>query len=163
MVKTIEKYPLSTLSFVIILMLLIHLDVPNVTIMEARNFITSREIINDNHWLLTTMNGEARYQKPPLPTWLSTVSGILFGVNSLFALRLPAALMVLLSGIFIYFLSVKLTLSKKHSLYNGLILVTSFYIFGIINEAPWDIYTHGFMIAGLYFLFQLFFLLVLLL
>jgi len=156
MVKTIEKYPLSTLSFVIILMLLIHLDVPNVTIMEARNFITSREIINDNHWLLTTMNGEARYQKPPLPTWLSTVSGILFGVNSLFALRLPAALMVLLSGIFIYFLSVKLTLSKKHSLYNGLILMTSFYVFAIINEAPWDIYAHGFMLVGLYFLFQFF-------
>jgi len=156
MVKTIEKYPLSTLSFVIILMLLIHLDVPNVTIMEARNFITSREIINDNHWLLTTMNGEARYQKPPLPTWLSTVSGILFGVNNLFALRLPAALMVLLSGIFIYFLSVKLTLSKKHSLYNGLILMTSFYVFAIINEAPWDIYAHGFMLVGLYFLFQFF-------
>ena len=95
MIKTIEKYPIATLSIVIVLMLLIHLDVPNVTIMEARNFITAREMVHDNNWLLTTMNGEARYQKPPLPTWLTATSGLVFGMQSLFALRLPAALMVL--------------------------------------------------------------------
>ena len=134
-------------------MLMVHLDVPNVTIMEARNFITAREMVTDNNWLLTTMNAEARYQKPPFPTWMTALSGLLFGINKVYALRLPAALMVLFSGICIYFLSLKLKLSKKHGLQNGLILMTSFYIFAIINEAPWDIFTHGFMLAGLYFLF----------
>ena len=110
MIKTIEKYPIATLSIVIVLMLLIHLDVPNVTIMEARNFITAREMVHDNNWLLTTMNGEARYQKPPLPTWLTVVSGLTFGMQSLFALRLPAALMVLFLGIFSYYFSLKLQL-----------------------------------------------------
>ncbi|MHB1108669.1 MAG: ArnT family glycosyltransferase, partial [Lutibacter sp.] len=71
MIKIFEKYPLVLLSGVVLLMLLIHLEVPNITIMEARNFITAREMVQDNHWLLTTMNGEARYQKPPLPTWLT--------------------------------------------------------------------------------------------
>jgi 4-amino-4-deoxy-L-arabinose transferase-like glycosyltransferase len=156
MIKTIEKYPIATLVIVIILMLLVHLDVPNVTIMEARNFITAREIIQNDNWLLTTMNGEARYQKPPLPTWLTAISGLLFGMQSLFALRLPAALMVLLLGVFSYYFSLKLQLSKKHSLNNSLILITSFYVFGIINEAPWDIFAHGFMFAGLYYLFQFF-------
>jgi len=156
MLKTIEKYPLATLSVIVLLMLLVHLDIPNVTIMEARNFITAREMVHDNNWLLTTMNGEARYQKPPLPTWLTAISGLLFGMNNLFALRLPAALMVLFLGIFSYYLSLKLKLSKIHSLNNSLILVTSFYIVAIINEAPWDIFTHGFMIAGLYYLFQFF-------
>lgn len=156
MIKIIEKYPIATLTIVIILMLLIHLDVPNVTIMEARNFITAREIIQDNNWLLTTMNGEARYQKPPLPTWLTAISGLTFGMQSLFALRLPAALMVLFLGIFSYYFSLKLKISKKHSLHNSLILITSFYVFGIINEAPWDIFAHGFMFAGLYYLFQFF-------
>jgi len=154
MIKTIEKYPIATLSIVIILMLLIHLDVPSVTIMEARNFITAREIVNNNNWLLTTMNGEPRYQKPPLPTWLTAISILTFGVQSLFALRLPAALMVLFLGIFSYYFSLKLKLSKKHSLNNSLILITSFYVFGIVNEAPWDIFAHGFMLAGLYYLFQ---------
>jgi len=156
MINTIEKYPLATLSIIVVLMLLVHLDVPNITIMEARNFITAREMVLNDNWLLTTMNGEARYQKPPLPTWLTAISGMIFGMNSLFGLRLPAALMVLFSGYFIYFLSLKLNLTKKHSFRNSLILVTSFYIVAIINEAPWDIFTHGFMLAGLYFLFQLF-------
>lgn len=156
MIKIIEKYPLALLSGVVLLMLLIHLEVPNMTIMEARNFITAREMVQDNNWILTTMNGEARYQKPPLPTWLTAISGIIFGINNVFALRLPAALMVLFSGICIYYLSLKLMLSKIQSINNSLILVTSFYIFAIIIEAPWDIFAHGFMLAGLYFLFNFF-------
>ncbi|GGK49502.1 glycosyl transferase [Lutibacter litoralis] len=124
--------------------------------MEARNFITAREMVQDNNWLLTTMNDEARYQKPPLPTWLTAISGLIFGMKSLFVLRLPAALMVLFLGIFSYYFSLKLELSKKHSFQNSLILITSFYVFGIINEAPWDIFAHGFMFAGLYNLYQFF-------
>lgn len=156
MLKTLEKYPILLFSLVVLLMLLIHLDVPNITIMEARNFITAREMVIDNNWFLTTMNGEARYEKPPLPTWLSAISGLLFGISNVFALRLPAALMVLFLGTFLYLISLKFTFTKQHSLFNGLIVITSFYVFAIINEAPWDIYTHGFMLAGLYFLFLLF-------
>ena len=155
MIKILEKNPVITLSIVIVLMLLVHLDVPNITIMEARNFITAREIVQDNNWLLTTMNGEPRYEKPPLPTWLTAISGLLFGMKNLFALRLPAAIMVLFLGVFIYFFSKKLKLSNNHALNNALISVTSFYIFAIINEAPWDIFAHGFMLASIYFLFKL--------
>jgi 4-amino-4-deoxy-L-arabinose transferase-like glycosyltransferase len=156
MIKAIEKYPLLSLTIIVLLMLLVHLNVPNITIMEARNFITSREMITENNWILTTMNGEPRYQKPPLPTWLTAISGLIFGVNSLFALRLPAALMVLFSGFFIFYLSIKLNLTKNQSFRNSLILVTSFYVVGILNEAPWDIFAHGFMLAGIYFLFNFF-------
>ncbi len=156
MIKVLEKKPLVTLSILTLLMLLVHLDVQNITIMEARNFITAREMVNENNWLLTTMNGEPRYQKPPLPTWLTAISGLIFGMKSLPTLRLPAALMVLFSGICIYYLSLKLKLSKTHSLQNSLIFVTSFYIFMIATEAPWDIFAHGFMLAGLYFLFSFF-------
>jgi len=156
MIKIFEKYPIASLSILVLFMLLVHLNVPNITIMEARNFISAREMIQDHHWLLTTMNGEPRYQKPPLPTWLTAISGLIFGVNSLFALRLPAALMVLFLGIFVYLFSLKLQLSKLHSFNNSLIVVTSFYVIGILNEAPWDIFAHGFMLAGIYFLFQFF-------
>lgn len=156
MIKTIEKYPLATISTVVILMLIVNLNIPNVTIMEARNFITAREMINDNHWLLTTMNGEPRYQKPPLPTWITAISGMLFGMNSLLALRLPAALMVLFLGVINYYFLLKLKLSKKNSFRNSLILITSFYVFAIINEAPWDIFAHGFMLAGIFYLYQFF-------
>lgn len=155
MIKLLEKKPILSLTVIVLLMLLTNLDVPNITIMEARNFVTAREMIQDNHWLLTTMNGEPRYEKPPLPTWLTAISGLTFGVNSIFALRLPAALMVLFLGISCYFLSLKLLLSKNHSFRNSLIVTTSFYVIGILNEAPWDIFSHGFMLAGIYFLFKL--------
>lgn len=156
MIRLFEKYPIASLSVIVLVMLLIHLNIPSITIMEARNFITAKEMITDHHWLLTTMNGEPRYQKPPLPTWLSAISALIFGINSVFALRLPAALMVLFLGIMIYYISKELKFNTVHSFNNALISVTSFYIIGIINEAPWDIYTHGFMLAGIFYLFRFF-------
>lgn len=156
MIKFIENHPVISVICISLLMLLPNLESFVVTIMEARNFITAREMVNDGHWILTTMNGSPRYEKPPLPTWLTAISGMIFGMKSLFALRLPAALMVAFSGVFLYLFSEKLTNDRLLSLINALILITSFYIVGIINEAPWDIFAHGFMIAGIYFLFQLF-------
>lgn len=40
-------------------------------IMEARNLVTAREIVADGNWLVPTMNGEPRLEKPPLPTWVA--------------------------------------------------------------------------------------------
>ena len=138
------------------LMLCINIDVLDVTIMEARNFITAREMINDGNWLLTTMNGEPRYQKPPLPSWLAAISGLFFGIKNIFALRLPGILMVAVTGIASYVLSLKLLNNKAHALINGFITITSFYVIGIVIEAPWDIFTHGFMLVAILHLFQLF-------
>ncbi|MDV7188167.1 glycosyltransferase family 39 protein [Lutibacter sp. TH_r2] len=154
MKKYISKYPLLILSVVVLLMLLPNLNIPNLTIMEARNFITAKEMLEDGNWLLTTMNGEPRYQKPPLPTWLSAISASIFGIKTFFGLRLPAVLMILILGVFTFKFSEKLNLNRNHSFNNGLILITSFYVIGIINEAPWDIYAHGFMLVGLYYLLQ---------
>ena len=150
----ISKHPVLILSIAVLLMLVPSLNVPNLTIMEARNFITAKEMLEDGNWLLTTMNGEPRYQKPPLPTWFSAISGSVFGLKTLFGLRLPAVLMVLILGIFSFKFSEKLSLTRNHSFNNALILITSFYVVGIINEAPWDIYAHTFMLIGLYYLYQ---------
>lgn len=156
MPKFIKNYPLILLCLFIGIMLLPNLDSIQVTIMEARNFITAREMITDNNWLLTTMNGEPRYQKPPLPTWLTAFSAIFFGVKSVFGMRLPAILMVMVLGVFTYKLSKFILKSRAHSLINALILTTSFYVIGITIEAPWDIFTHGFMMVAIYYLFLLF-------
>ena len=92
MIKLFENNPKITIIALVFLMLLPNLEVPNITIMEARNFITAREMVDDGNWILTTMNGEPRYQKPPLPTWLSAVFGLKLGSDSLFGLRFPAIL-----------------------------------------------------------------------
>ena len=72
-----------------------HLDITFVDIMESRNFITAREMIRNGNWIHTTMNLEPRYEKPPLPTWMTAASASVFGLDSIAGLRLPAALMAI--------------------------------------------------------------------
>ena len=156
MLKTLKKYPVLFLSLFVALMLLPNLETLQVTIMEARNFITAREMIENDNWILTTMNGEARYQKPPLPTWLSALSSMIFGVKSVFGMRLPAVFMVMIVGNYMFYLSRSILKSRMHSMINALLVVTSFYVIGITIEAPWDIFAHGFMLIAIYNLNKLF-------
>lgn len=134
-----------------------------VNIMEARNFITAREMLQDGNWLLPTINGEPRYQKPPLPTWLTAFSGALFGIKEVWALRFPAALMAMGLVIVLYKLGLKITdcnklnkQNQKYAFVSALILATSFYIVASARDGQWDIYTHAFMIFSIYPLFKLF-------
>ena len=98
-IKLIEHNPKLSIAIIAIIMFAFNMDVLEVTIMEARNFITAREMLTDGNWLLTTMNGEPRYQKPPLPTWLAAISASAFGVKSLYAMRLPGFIMVIVLAI----------------------------------------------------------------
>ncbi|MEZ4803739.1 MAG: glycosyltransferase family 39 protein [Gelidibacter sp.] len=156
MLKALQNKPIIPLTIIVVLMLAFSIDCVPVSIMEARNFITAREMLTDGNWLLTTMNGEARYEKPPLPTWMTAIFGWIFGLKSLLALRFPAIIFIAVIGIFIYLLSKKILEDKAHSFTNALIGITSFYVIGITLEAPWDIFTHGYMLIAIYHLFQLF-------
>lgn len=146
---------LVLLFFVTGLLLLSGLDKIEINIMEARNFISAREMVQNKEYLLTTLNNEPRYQKPPLPTWLTAASGSIFGFDSLFALRLPVVMITFLLVFTFYNFSQKLGLDLKHSLINGLILITSFYVFFAGRDNQWDMYTHSFMMVSLLFLWKL--------
>ncbi len=150
------KYAGLLLFGVAFIVFVTHLDVLLINIMEARNFITAREMINDGHWLLTTINGEPRYQKPPLPTWLTAISGLIFSLKNIAALRLPAAIMAIFTVMISYALAFKYTRNKSYALWSGLILTTSFYVVFAGRNGQWDIFTHGFMMGGIYCLYQLF-------
>src|SRR5690606_29707398 len=134
----------------------VNLDSLPVNIMEARNFITAREMLHDGNWLLTTINGEPRYQQPPLPTWLTAFSAAIFGIKSVWALRLPAAIMTLFLVLFSYKLAKKLTSEKLYAFISSLIMATSFYIVASARDGQWDIYTHGFMVVCIYLLYLFF-------
>ncbi len=156
MQKALQLKHILSILLIVILMLAFSIDAIPVSIMEARNFISAREMITDGHWLLTTMNGEARYEKPPLPTWITALFGLIFGLKSLAALRFPTIIFIAIIGIFTYLLSIKTLNNSMHSFINALIVITSFYIIGIALEAPWDIFTHGFMLIAIYHLFLFF-------
>ncbi len=154
--KTLEKHPILFLTIACIAIFFFHLDAIYINIMEARNFITAREMIDDGNWLLTTLNGEPRYQKPPLPTWLTAASGMVFGLKSMFGLRLPAALMSLLLVLTSYRLGKRLAGDSRYAFISALILATSFYIIFSGRNGQWDIFTHAFMMVAIYQIFRWF-------
>ena len=134
----------------------VNLDAIYVNIMEARNFGTAREMIKLDHWIFTTLNNEPRYEKPPLPTWMTAISMMIFGMKSLFALRLPAAIMGTFTVIFIYKLGIKFTSHRKYAFISGLIAATSFYILYSSRDGQWDIHTHAYMIMAIYGMYKIF-------
>ncbi|MBL7472636.1 ArnT family glycosyltransferase [Robertkochia sediminum] len=156
MIALIEKHPFRFLILIASIIFLINLDVLYVNIMEARNFVTAREMLTEQNWVLTTMNDFPRYEKPPLPTWLTAISAKLFGVHNLFGLRLTAALSAIFLAGVVYNISDYLKKNTTYALYSGLILVTSFYIVFAGRNGQWDIYTHAFMTGAIYWLIRLF-------
>lgn len=144
----------AIIALVSAIVLLSGLSKIEINIMEARNFISAREMVDNHEFLLTTLNGQPRYEKPPLPTWLTAISGSIFGFDSLFALRLPVVLITFLLVFAIYFISIRMGLSAKHALYNSLISITSFYIFFSGRDNQWDMYANSFMLVGILFLWK---------
>lgn len=148
LIKTIEKYPKLSIICLTCLLMLPNISGLWVNIMEARNFITAREMLHDGNWILTTLNGLPRYEKPPLPTFITAIFGWIFGLQNIFWLRLPTVIMVCITGIYTYLFSKQFRL-KTQALVSGLIAVSSFYILMICHEAPWDIYAHAFMLIAI--------------
>jgi hypothetical protein len=119
-------------------------------IMEARNLTTAREILQKNNWLEPTMNGELRLEKPPLPTWISAVTMLLFGDENLSLLRLPAALAALLMVFFLFKLTTTLTEDHLLPILVSGTAATSFYIFFMARDISWDIFCHSLMIGAIW-------------
>ncbi len=154
--KALKDNHLLLLILTCIAIFFVHLDALFVNIIEARNFVSAREMLHDGNWLLTTLNAEPRYQKPPLPTWLTAFSGAIFGLKSLVALRLPAAILALITVLLSYKISLKLSENKTYAFISALVLTTSFYIVASGRDGQWDIFTHGFMMVCIYQLYLFF-------
>ncbi|MEH6408789.1 MAG: glycosyltransferase family 39 protein, partial [Leeuwenhoekiella sp.] len=131
------KYHIPLLILVCLCLFFPHLDLLYANIMEARNFNTAREMLHYNNWIFTTMNGEPRYEKPPLPTWLAAFSGAIFGITKIWALRLPSAIISTLMTVSLYKLGVRFLNNKEQSFNASLILATSFYILFSGRNGTW--------------------------
>jgi len=72
-------------------------------IMESRNIVTAREMVEEGNWLVPTMNGELRLEKPPLPTWVAAIVEPLCP-NSLSAQHCAAGVMGVVWTFFLFLL-----------------------------------------------------------
>jgi len=147
-----NKYYLWLLLLCLVLFLS-NLDVVYVNIMEARNFISAREMLTHANWLHTTLNLAPRYEKPPLPTWLTAIFMWLFGQNNLYGLRLPAVISVIVLIFTSFKLMTLIVKNNFHAFVSSLILATSFYIIFSGRNAQWDIFAHSFMLLAIWQLF----------
>ncbi len=152
--KNISNSLVIFIIVVVCLFFTVNINLVDITIMEARNFVTAREMLLDNNWLMPTFNGEPRYQKPPLPTWISAISTLIAGTKTLYFFRIPGFLCLALIGITTYYFSLELVKNKIYSIVNSFIAITSFYTIAIIIEAPWDIFSHSFMFLAIYFIYK---------
>lgn len=144
-----EQWYGSIIFMVGAFLLFMNLGTMTVDIMEARNFVTVREILQNGDWMHPTMNGILRLEKPPLPTWITAIFASVFGLKSLFFLRLPAALMALWMLFSLHALVKRLTEDKLLAMLSAIVLSGMLYSILLGRRGTWDIFTHSFMLAAI--------------
>jgi 4-amino-4-deoxy-L-arabinose transferase-like glycosyltransferase len=122
-------------------------------IMECRNIVTAREMVHDGHWIRTTLNGEPRFEKPPLPTWLAAVAEIV-APDSIPAQRAMSGLAATMMVLFFYLLWRDYTHDRRLAFVSSLVLLTCYSVILMGRTATWDIYCHAFVMGGIYFMYR---------
>lgn len=153
MEERIEKNPVVSLLLLCVGLYFFNLNLLQVSIMEARNFIVAREMLSDGNWLLTTMNGIPRYEKPPFPIWFTLPFIAIPGSNTLFWFRIPTSVFATFGVLLMYFFMIRLTGVKRLGLFAAMILGTTLYYLTIRYEGPSDTYTHVSMFGAIFALF----------
>lgn len=126
-------------------------------IMESRNIVTAREMVSDGCWLVPTMNGELRLEKPPLPTWVAGVAEMAFP-RCLAAQRVAAGAMGCVWTLFLFLLVRWVCLRDHPDVADDLpvatvvVFLTCYNVVLMGRSATWDIYCHAFMMAAIYYL-----------
>lgn len=139
------------ISIVCFFSFFIHNQIIPADLMESRNLATAQEMVKYGNYLLPTMNGEPRLEKPPLPTWIAAgIEHIASG--NLIVQRYAAGLAATLMVFFLYFLVGHLTRNKKAGLVAALVLATCVNVILMGRTATWDIYTHSLMLGAIYFM-----------
>lgn len=122
-------------------------------IMEVRNIITAREIIDNDSWLYPTLNGVLQLEKPPLPTWVAAAIEYI-SPDSLEAQRMAAGVMAVVWIAFFYHVALYLAQRKDYALYSTIIFMTCYNVMQMGRTASWDIYCNAFMMGAIYYLMR---------
>lgn len=124
-------------------------------LMEARNYVTAREMLTDGNWISPTMNGEPRLEKPPFPTWITALSAKFGGgLDDPYTMRFPAAASATLLVFFFFGFCRELSKEKYLPLLGAAILATSLMIIQQGRTNSWDIHSHAFMLGSIWLLLR---------
>lgn len=144
-----EKYDPYLLFFLTLFALLSVLWIREADIMEARNFVSAREILTNHNWWTTTLNGNLRFEKPPFPTWITALwMQIIRNTSSEALLRIPNALFTACFSVYYYLKMKKIFQNREIAFYSSFVLVSTFFFVKTAAENTWDIYTYSFAFAA---------------
>lgn len=148
----LKRLNLTSAKLLLVVIVFITFFINNRTIepdiMESRNLVTAREMVEKGNILVPTMNDELRFEKPPLPTWLSAVVEYALP-DDIAAQRALAALAGVLLTVFFYRLCSRVL--KVNPVWATIILCTCYNFMLMARTVSWDIYCHAFMMGGIYF------------
>lgn len=146
-----SRVQVGVLLLILLLTYFTNLGAADVGLMEARNFVTAREMAESGNWLIPTLNGEIRLAKPPLPTWITALSGMAAGdMHNVAALRFPAAVMACLMILFLFLLVRELVTDKLIPFLAAVVMAGSVAVFNAGHQGTWDIYCHSFMLGAIW-------------
>jgi len=116
---------------------------------EGRNAQVALEVVRDGHWLPPTLNGQVRYQKPPLYYWMVASSFLALGPGETSA-RLPSALAALLGVLVVLFMGEALW-GREKGLLAATIIATTFIYALYSHIVIFDMVLTFFIVASLLF------------
>lgn len=131
------------------------LGVEDVGLMESRNFIAAREMVVNGNWLIPTLNGVYRFEKPPFPTWMTALIMKITGdIETTWILRLPAAILSVWIIFLMYRIVKRISNNNFLAFISAGITATNFMIMkeGVVNT--WDIFSYGLMFASIVYLYE---------
>ncbi|MDB5321403.1 MAG: glycosyltransferase [Phycisphaerales bacterium] len=104
--------------------------------MENANVATALEAARDGHWLIPTLNGEPRTEKPPLAEWI-TAMGILSSHSLAWGARWPTFIMACLAIVAVGCLG-RILAGPRVGLVSAIIYVTTGFFLKFSRQAAYD-------------------------
>ncbi len=120
-------------------------------IMETRNMVTANEMVSDGNYLVPTMNGQLRLEKPPLPTWVAAAVDFIYPSADLSLQRIPSGIMGCVWTLFLFLFSKYISHRSDYAFASCLVFLTCYNLVLMGRTASWDIYCHAFMMGAIYF------------
>lgn len=158
-ILNIEKYSEKKYKLILLIVSILsfftRLNVEDVGLMESRNFIAAREMVVNGNWLIPTLNGIYRFEKPPFPTWMTALIMKITGdIETTWILRLPAALLSVWLVFLMYRIVKRIANNNFLAFISAGITATNFMIMkeGVVNT--WDIFSYGLMFASIVYLYE---------
>jgi 4-amino-4-deoxy-L-arabinose transferase-like glycosyltransferase len=129
--------------------------------MEMFNLVPVRETFREGNWVVPTLNGGPRFEKPPLCVWLPAGLATMVGSDSLWVTRMPSVVMAVLTAMGTYgigcwiFRNASDGRVRKYALFGALLVPAMFAFDRHARLASYDIYATAFAVGCAFFLVAL--------